>query len=64
MRRILNTGPVSHDVMGEGPFPLMQASVARRATIVTEDGRERAVRIVAYGASRGLLGAAKVPQAA
>ena len=64
MIRILDTGPVSHHVMGEGPYPLMQASVARQATIATEDGRERIVRIVAYGASRNLLGAKTVRQAA
>lgn len=64
MRRILNTGPMIHDVTGKGPFPLMQASVARRATIITEDGRERTVRIVAYGASRSLLGAKSLSRAA
>lgn len=64
MVRILNTGPVSHDVTGEGPFPLMQASVARRATILTPSGRERTVSLVSYGASRSLLGAKTIRRAA
>lgn len=64
MVRILKTGPVLHDVTGEGPYPLMQASVARRATILTASGQERTVRIVAYGTSRSLLGTKTVRKAA
>ena len=59
MRKLtmISPGTIREDVLGEGPSPKTAATVCDRATIRTTDGRERIVKIVAYGASRARLAA-------
>jgi hypothetical protein len=64
MRKLIRVGTVHHDVLGAGPSPSTPASVSDDAVLITNDGRRRTVRIVAYGASRALLGASDAPVAA